>query len=252
MTEAIRVERLSKDYGRAPAVQELTFSVESGTIYGLIGPNGAGKTTTLSILAGLLAPTSGLVSILDKPVVAGRASAHTESGFYSSQFGFFDYLTGREILALGGGMNGLTPATVETRIDDLLNLFDLQPAADHYVYEYSHGMRQKLGLAAALIHAPAVLLLDEPFDGLDPTSLYRLVATLRAVSDAGKSVLLTSHDLALVERVCGRVGVLNHGRMEREIDLNSDLGPSRDRRSALEAALWEIVGAPTYEPLTWI
>ncbi|HEV2719782.1 MAG TPA: ATP-binding cassette domain-containing protein, partial [Thermoanaerobaculia bacterium] len=216
MTDAIAVHALSKSYGSTIALRDLSFTVPAGAIYGLIGANGAGKTTTLSILAGLLAPNGGQASILGTPVRTGAQDLAHDIGFYSAQYPFFDYLTGREILTLAGQMHGLSRQSVEAHIADLLDLFDLDAAADHYVYEYSQGMRQKLGLASALIHAPRVLMLDEPFDGLDATAQYRLVATLRKIAGKGKAVLLTSHDLALVERVCDRVGILHDGRVERE------------------------------------
>src|SRR4051794_5337248 len=190
MTDAITVRGLSKSYSSTAALRDLTFAVPEGSIYGLIGANGAGKTTTLSILAGLLAPSSGSASILGTAVRTGARELAHDIGFYSAQYPFFDYLSGRETLTLAGRMHGLTPESAEAHIADLLALFDLDAAADHYVYEYSQGMRQKLGLASALVHAPRVILLDEPFDGLDATSQYRLVATLRAIASKNKTVLL--------------------------------------------------------------
>ena len=244
MTNAIAVNGLAKSYGRTVAVRDVTFSVAEGTVYGLIGANGAGKTTTLSILAGLLAPDSGRASILGTAVRTGAQAVAHDIGFYSAQYPFFDYLTGREILTLTGLTHSVPREHLEARITDLLTLFDLEAAADHYVYEYSQGMRQKLGLATAMVHAPRVLMLDEPFDGLDATSQVRLVTTLRAIAAKAKTVLLTSHDLSLVERVCDRVGILHDGCISREIEAPAG--------GTLESVLWQTVGSPTVPELTWI
>jgi ABC-2 type transport system ATP-binding protein len=135
-----------------------------------------------------------------------------------------------------------------------LELFELEAAAGQYLYQYSQGMRQKLGLACALIHAPDVLLLDEPFTGLDSTSVYRLVCLLRRTAGSGRCVVLTSHDLALVERLCDRVGILHEGKLKREIELACVGGkenPAR-RDSGLEALMWEVVGTPEVKELSWI
>jgi ABC-2 type transport system ATP-binding protein len=244
MTDAVTVNGLAKSYGRTVAIADVTFSVAEGTVYGLIGANGAGKTTTLSILAGLLAPDAGRASILGTQVQTGAQALAHDIGFYSAQYPFFDYLTGREIITLTALMHSVARESLEKRITDLLSLFDLESAADHYVYEYSQGMRQKLGLATAFVHAPRVVMLDEPFDGLDATSQVRLVTTLRAIAANQKTVLLTSHDLALVERVCDRVGILHDGRISREIDAPAG--------GTLEPALWQTVGSPAVPELPWL
>lgn len=252
-TPAIAVSDLVKTYGRTEALSGVTFDVAHGAIYGLIGVNGAGKTTTLSILAGLLSPTSGRVSILGRPVVAGASDLAHSVGFFSPQFSLFDYLRAREVLVLAGALHGLGSREAESRAADLLDFFDLSAPADHYLYEYSRGMRQKIGLAAALIHRPDVLLLDEPFESLDTVSVFRLVATLRAIAAGGRTVLLTSHDLNLVERVCDRVAILHGGRIERQIELAAVARSEGEApRSELESALWQISGDPSSGLLPWI
>ena len=254
MTRSVVVKDLAKNYGGVAALTGLTFSVEPGSIYGLIGPNGAGKTTTLAILAGLIQPDSGSASILGIDVQPNRRELVSRVGFASPQFSFFDYLTGAELLVAFGALHGLGSAEARHRADDLLELFDLEGAAGNYLYQYSQGMRQKLGLACALIHAPDVLLLDEPFIGLDSTSIYRLVCTLRQVAVSGRTIVLTSHDLALVERLCGSVGILHEGKIKREIELAETAGRQRGEggESGLESVLWEVVGTPELKELTWI
>ncbi len=253
MNPSVIVSDLSKSYSRCTALQHVSFTVSPGHIYGLIGPNGAGKTTSLSIIAGLLSPSSGKVSILGMDVEPGRRELIAKVGFASPKYSFFDYLTGAEVLAACGLMHGLKSHETGARLRDLLALLDLKQAAGHYLYQYSHGMRQKLGLACAMIHAPEVLLLDEPFVGLDPTSVYRISRTLKRMAANGRAILLTSHDLSLVERLCGRVGILHEGILKREIDLVPAESRGRSRAdSGLETVLWEVVGAPEFKPLSWI
>ena len=242
MTAAIIVSALAKSYGRTVALADVSFSVQAGSVYGLIGPNAAGKTTTLAILAGLLDADSGTASV-------SVDAQHI--GFYSPQFGLFDYLTGREILVTCGRLQGVSRNEIENRANELLSVLDLQEAADHYLYEYSLGMRNKLGLATALIHAPQVLLLDEPFEGLDTASVYRIVKLLKRMAQSGRAILLTSHDLALVERVCDRVGVLHRGVIVREFELSGS-EESQKASTELESRLWQLVGTPKEAELSWI
>jgi ABC-2 type transport system ATP-binding protein len=254
MNPSIAVTDLSKNYGRCVAVNKLSFTVEPGVIYGLIGPNGAGKTTTLSILAGLVSATSGSAAILGMRVEPNRRELVAKVGFASSRYSFFDYLTGAEILLTCGLMHGLKAHEVKCRTDELLAVMDLEEAAGHYLYEWSQGMRQKLGLACALIHAPEVLLLDEPFTGLDPTSVYRISRMLRQMSDRARTIVLTSHDLALVERLVDRVGILHQGVLRREIKQHHarDQATPMEVHSRLESVLWEVVGTPEFKELSWI
>ena len=258
MTNRVSADRLTKAYGDKKALIDLSFEVLPGCVYGMIGPNGAGKTTALSILAGLTRPTSGTATILGMDIRSQHRQLVGKIGFCSPQFGLFDYLKGREILLACGLMHGLSAQAAESRVKDLLELLNLEAAADLFVYEYSQGMRQKLGLACALIHAPAVLLLDEPFVGLDSTAVYRLVHILRRVASNGGIVILTSHDLALVERVCDRVGILHEGRLKQEIEVSSRVGgfsgdsSEPQRPYALESVMWEVVGKPEMKELSWL
>lgn len=258
MLISVSVTDLSKAYGKARALTKLNFKIEAGSIYGLIGANGAGKTTSLAILAGLIKPDSGTAWILGKQVKAGCRSLCSKVGFSSPQFPPFDYLTGFEMLSTCGLMHGLASWEAKNRSTDLLELMDLQSAAGQYISHYSQGMRQKLGLACALIHAPDVLLLDEPFLGLDPASNFRLVCTLEQIAAKGQTIVLSSHNMMLVERLCNRVGILHKGFLEREIVmapkemLISSSQSSTELNPGLEAAFWETVGAPELKTLSWI
>jgi ABC-2 type transport system ATP-binding protein len=258
MIAGVSAVEVSKFYGKKPALNGLTFKVEAGSVYGLIGANGAGKTTSLAILAGLIKPNSGTVRILGRKVRPGCRELTARVGFSSPQFPLFDYLTGLEVLSACGLMHGLGVKEVEERTRDLLELMDLQSGADQYIGHYSQGMRQKVRLACALMHAPPVLLLDEPFHGLDPASGYRLICILERIAAKGQTVIVSSHDLALVERICSRVGILHQGALQREIVMppkdasGPALKPPTGLDSDLAAAFWDVVGTPQIREFSWI
>lgn len=249
---------LSKTYGKTQALINLNLKIEAGSIYGLIGPNGAGKTTSLAVLAGLIQPTSGTAWILGRKVRTGCRELASKVGFCSPQFPLLDYLTGLEMLSACGLLHGLARQEVKTRTDDLLDLMDLQPAAGQFICHYSQGMRRKIGLACALVHGPEVLLLDEPFHALDPVSIYRLVSLFRGLAANGKTIVLSSHDMALVERLCHRAGILHKGVLQKEIAISPQGMPGSQVRnspaldSILESALWEVVGTPVTKPINWM
>jgi ABC-2 type transport system ATP-binding protein len=249
---------LAKSYGRTRALIALSLKIDAGSIYGLIGPNGAGKTTSLAILAGLIQPTAGNAWILGRRVQAGCRDLASKVGFSSPQFPLLDYLTGSEMISACGLLHGLARKEVKTRTDDLLDLMDLQPAAGQFICHYSQGMRRKIGLACALVHSPEVLLLDEPFLGLDPVSIYRLVSLFQRLAADGRTIVLASHNMALVERLCHRVGILDQGVLQKEIVVSSQgiqgshVGSAVTPDSMLESALWEVVGTPVAKPIRWM
>jgi ABC-2 type transport system ATP-binding protein len=258
MIAGVRVTSLTKTYGKILALSDVSFEVTQGSIYGLIGPNGAGKTTSMAILAGLIQATSGSAWILGMEVQPGRGDLVSKIGFYSPQFPFLDYLTGMELLLACGLMHGLSPKEAKSRTRDLLELLDLESAAGLYLSQYSQGMRQKIGLACALIHAPVVLLMDEPFSGLDPTSVWRLSCCFRQIKSRGGTIVVSSHALALVERLCGRVGILHRGILKREIELaangepRAQDGSKANPESDLESVLWETIGRPEMKTVSWL
>jgi len=259
MCLAVSAEGLCKTYGGRTALKGLDLAIAPGTIYGLIGPNGAGKTTTLAILAGLRRASSGSAEVLGIHVRPNHPGLISRIGFSSPQYPLFDYLCGGEILMTCGLLHGLPIRRVRERAQDLLELLDLVEAAGHFVHEYSQGMRQKLGLACAMIHAPSVLLLDEPFEGLDAASAYRVLHVLKQIAAGGKTAVLTSHDLARVESICDRVGILHEGELKRETDLpGRQAGPGQGgtgevgRERPLEQLLWQVVGTPVTKELSWV
>jgi ABC-2 type transport system ATP-binding protein len=209
----IVTEHLSRHFGSLAAVQDLDLSVEAGTLYGFLGPNGAGKSTTLRMLAGILRPTAGRAYVAGHDVQAEALAAKRAVGYMPDEPALYEQLTGREFLRFIGGLYGLSDARVDARAESLLALLGLAEKADDVLQGYSHGMRQKVVLCTALLHEPAVLLLDEPLAGLDPQSARRVKDVLRAFCQRGGAVLLSTHTLEIAERLCDRIGILHHGRL---------------------------------------
>lgn len=219
-TPAIAVERLRKVYkpsfgGRAiPALDGIGFTVMPGELFGLLGPNGAGKTTTVKILLGLTHATAGEAHLFGKPV--SDPESRRSVGYLPEGHRFPGYLTARQTLSIFGRMSGLTRATVRWRIPGLLARVKLSDWADVKVKKFSKGMTQRLGLAAALVHDPQVLLLDEPTDGVDPVGRREIRDLLREEAGRGRAILLNSHLLSEIELTCDRVAVLRKGTVAAE------------------------------------
>jgi ABC-2 type transport system ATP-binding protein len=208
----IRVENLHKHYGAVRALDGLDMTVEEGTIYGFLGPNGAGKTTTLRILAGLARPTSGRASVAGVDLAADGRALAGRIGYLPEEPAFYPWMTPREFLDYLGRLHGLSAADRAGQIRELLDLVHLAEAAKRRIGGFSRGMRQRLGLAAALVHKPDVLLLDEPVSALDPAGRKEMLETIEDLRGRC-TVLMSSHILADVERVCNVVGIIAKGRM---------------------------------------
>jgi ABC-2 type transport system ATP-binding protein len=203
----VRTTALTKRYGPAAAVEDLNLSVRAGEVYGFLGPNGAGKTTTLRMLLGLIRPTSGRVRLFGgEPGRLARVGALIEGP------AFYPYLSGRANLRVLADHAGVR----RTRVDAVLDVVSLADRAKDRYATYSLGMKQRLGLAAALLKEPELVVLDEPTNGLDPAGMADMRVTLRKLAAEGCTVLLSSHLLAEVEQICDRVGVLDHGRLVSE------------------------------------
>ena len=215
-TPAIETVRLTKRYGRRPVVRDLSFRVAPGEVYALVGPNGAGKTTVIRLVAGLAFPTEGTVRMLgenphERPSVRRKLGAVVEA-----PAAFYPYLSGRRNLRLHARLAGGVPPG---RIAEVLERMELTGAADRPVGIYSLGMRQRLGVAAALLTRPAVLVLDEPASGMDPLSLHLVHRVLREAAEEGTAVLLSTHHLEEVVSYCHRVGLLEEGVLIDTVDL---------------------------------
>jgi ABC-2 type transport system ATP-binding protein len=215
MNLVIETTGLTRVFGAKRAVDGLDLKVEAGKFYGFLGPNGAGKSTTIKMLTGLLAPSSGSMRILGEDLAdQDRArDVRRRIGVVPEHLGLFDNLTGREFLTFIGRMYLLPTATVSTRCDELLGIMGLQNEEKKLTLEYSHGMKKKLALAAALLPGPDLLFLDEPFEGVDAVSSRVLRDVLRTCVKRGATVFLTSHVLEIVEKLCSDVGIIANGKL---------------------------------------
>jgi ABC-2 type transport system ATP-binding protein len=211
--ESIRSAGLSKIYGQFCALQPLELEIATGEVFGLLGPNGAGKTTLIRLLMGLLVPSSGSARVLGMDCFVDRVILKRHIGYLPDTPFFYDHLTGRELLRFMADAHGFEPKEAEVRAERLLAELQLSEAADDFATQYSLGMKKKLAMAMALMHDPAILILDEPTTGLDPLSSRHIRDFIRSYADGGRTVLLSTHWLDMAEAVCDRVGVIARGRL---------------------------------------
>ena len=216
----------------------IDLDVPRGCFYGLVGPNGAGKTTSIRMMTGLMRPDGGQVWVEGRDVWFDPVEVKARIGVLPDEFRLFDRLTGAELLDYCGLLRGMDPAIVAERSTELLGVLDLTGAAETFVVDYSTGMRKKIALAAALLHAPSVLFLDEPFEAVDPVSTRVICSLLERFTDSGNTVVFSSHVMEVVERICDRVAVVHRGRVIAE-------GATDDLRGGrrLEDVFVELVGA---------
>jgi len=205
-------ENLSKEYGHKQALLELSMRVAPGEILGFLGPNGAGKSTTVKILTGLIQPSSGHAAVAGFDVVAQAIEAKKRLGYVPETGALYESLTPDEYLELIGCLYHLDPKAAAARRDELLELFGLSAASGQRMSEFSKGMKQKVAIAAALIHKPDVLFLDEPLDGLDANAAMVVKELLKRLAAQGKTILFCSHILEVVERICTRIVIIDKGR----------------------------------------
>ena len=207
----LRAHRLSKHFSGVRAVKDVSLTIRPGEIVGYLGPNGSGKTTTARMLAGLLEPSSGVVAYDGRDIRDDLVAFRRLLGYIPEEPYLYPFLSGREYLQLVGRLRELPEALLMTKIDGFLSLFGLMGAADQAIASYSKGMRQKIVISSALLHAPSVVLFDEPETGLDVTTTLMLRHLVRLLAARGKAILYSSHILEVVERVCDRVIVLHQG-----------------------------------------
>ena len=210
---AILAEGLSRTFGNLVAVDHVNLSVDAGQFFGFLGPNGAGKSTTIRMLTGLLAASSGRVELLGIDLGSDSVDAKRQIGVVPEGLALFDRLTGSEFLNFVGRMYGLDKATSAQRTDELLDFMDLADRTKTLIVDYSHGMKKKLALAAAVIHGPRILFLDEPFEGVDAVAAGTLKTMLFNMTARGVTIFLTSHVLEIVERLCSHVAIIHKGKI---------------------------------------
>ncbi len=251
MTAAIETEKLVRRFGSVDAVSGIDLRVEPGTFYGFLGPNGAGKSTTIKMLTGLLAPTSGTVRVLGLDMLDMEESLKVKAqiGVVPENLALFDNLTAREYLTFVGRMHQMPKETIQSRSEELLGLMDLANERKKLTMEYSHGMKKKLALSAALLANPKLLFLDEPFEGVDAVTSHTIRDLLLGFVARGSTVFLTSHVLEIVEKLCTHVGIVVKGKLV-------DQAPMSEIRAAgtLEAHFMKTAGADAEEikKLSWL
>jgi ABC-2 type transport system ATP-binding protein len=264
MTPAIDTTSLTRRFGDFTAVENVNLTVEAGQFFGFLGPNGAGKSTTIKMLTGLLAPTSGTIRILGTDLTENSADLKRQIGVVPEGMALFGRLTASEYLRFVGRMYGLDQATTEQRTEELLEFMNLAGEDKKLVTDFSHGMQKKLALAAAVIHGPKVLFLDEPFEGVDAIAAGTLKQMLQRMIARGATIFLTSHVLEIVERLCTHIGIIHRGRLVAQgsiEQLRAGVASSGSAPLTLEQIFLEIVGTdrdgnlaatPPEQELSWL
>jgi ABC-2 type transport system ATP-binding protein len=261
MTDAaIVTDKLTRRFGALRAVDGVDLQVAAGQFFGFLGPNGAGKSTTIKMLTGLLAPTSGRVQLLGLDFSVHAVEVKRQIGVVPEGMGLFERLTGAEYLNFVGRMYGLDRATTRQRSEELLEFMQLADRPKSVIADYSHGMQKKLALAAAVIHGPRILFLDEPFEGVDALAAGALKALLGRMTERGVTIFLTSHVLEIVERLCSHVAIIHKGRLVAQgslEELRAGISSEEGRQTTLEEIFVSIVGQdgsgrPQMEELSWL
>ena len=248
-TRALELSCLVKAFGEKLAVDHLDLSVPAGTFFGLVGPNGAGKTTTLSMATGLLRPDSGTARIFGIDIWKEPTKAKALVGVLPDGLAMPERLSGREFLIYLGLLRCMDEKTIHNRVNELLALLDLDRTEDTLIIEYSTGMRKKIGIAAAILHNPRLLVLDEPFETVDPISVANIRSILQEFVKSGGTVIFSSHVMVLVEQLCSHVAIISRGKV-----VDSGTLPEVRNGCELEKRFIELAGDPLSgkEGLSWL
>lgn len=209
----IDLNSVTRNYGKKVAVDGLNLRIPAGQLFAFLGPNGAGKTTSIKMMVGLLQPTQGHIEICGYDVVRDSRQANLRTGYVPDEPYLYDKLTGREFLQFMAELYGMAPADSAAQIDAQIAQFGLREFVDQMAESYSHGMKQRLVFASALLHRPPVLIVDEPMVGLDPRSMRLVKDILRAETRQGTTVFMSTHTLAVAEEIADRIGVITNGRL---------------------------------------
>ncbi len=254
---AVITRDLVQTFSSKIAVNHLNLAVRSGEFFGFLGPNGAGKSTTIKMLTGLLRPTSGLAYVGGIDVWREPLRARQLMGVLPEYLNLYERLSGREFITFAGHMYGVANADIKQRTEEMLSVFGLQSDADKMVVDYSVGMRKKIALAAAIIHRPQVLFLDEPFEGIDPVSSRVIRDILHELTQRGTTIFFSSHIMEVVERLCTRVGIINQGVLVAEGSIpelrQRASRSSGDNDASLEDIFLNLIGATNENHnLSWL
>ncbi len=242
MKLALQTRGLTRSFGDLTAVDSVDLVVPAGSFYGFLGPNGAGKSTTIKCLTGLLRPSEGEIRILDLDPLEDPVAVKRQTGVVPEDLALFDRLTAAETLGFVGQIHGLDRGTLEQRSEELLELMDLTDRRDSLVTDYSHGMKKKLALAVALLPAPRLLFLDEPFESIDAVASRQIRTLLKSYVARGGTIFLTSHILHIVETMCDQIGVIHNGHLVAQGSMAEMRRGTEDGRT-LEQIFLDLVGA---------
>lgn len=250
MHPALALHHVRKQFGSKTAVDDLSLDVPAGSFLGLLGRNGAGKSTTLKMVTGLLKPTAGHIHVLGIDLEADPVAVKRSIGVMPEDMALLDYLTGPQYLRFTGRMHGLEDAEIDRRVAELFETLDLAPAPGTLVADYSYGMKKKLALGGALLHGPRLLFLDEPFEGIDAVTSRTIKDLLAWLQRKGVTLVLTSHILEVVERLCPLIAILDEGRL-------LGFGPleelrAREGADSLEGLFLDLVGGARKGDLSWL
>jgi ABC-2 type transport system ATP-binding protein len=238
----IELKSITKRYGKFTAVDSLDLMVPRGEIFGFLGPNGAGKTTTLRMIAGILRPTSGDITISGIDLQRDSRAAKAKMGFVPDRPFIYEKLTGMEFLRFVAGLYGVPAHEMEHRARELLALFDLEEWRDELVESYSHGMRQKLIIASAFVHRPEVMVVDEPMVGLDPKAAWILKDLFREYTRRGNTILMSTHTLAVAEGMCDRIAIIQGGKIRAEGTMDELRASAEEGVTGLENIFLRLTG----------
>lgn len=248
MTNALELTDLTKRFGDTLAVDGLNLTLESGAFLGLLGRNGAGKSTTLKMITGLLKPTSGHIRVLGLDLEAEPLAVKRQIGAMPEDMALLDMLTGPQYLRFVGRMYGLEDAVIDGRAAELFEKLDLKPGAKTVIADYSFGMKKKIAFCAAVLHSPRILFLDEPFEGIDAVTNRTIKDILLGLQARGVTLVLTSHILEVVEKLCPQIAIIDEGRLKGAGRLE-DL---RQGSESLESLFVDLVGGAQTGELSWL
>lgn len=249
MAYSVETKGLTKYFNDFLAVDHVDINVETGSFFGFLGPNGAGKSTTIKMLTGLLAPTEGTITLLGHELAKEPLLVKSKIGVVPEELCLFENLTAREYLTFIGRMYSVQEQIIKRRIEELLSLMSLDENEKTLIIEFSHGMKKKLSLAAALIHDPKLLFLDEPFEGIDAIASRSIRDILKRLTKRGSTIFITSHILDIVEKLCSHVAIIHKGQLVTQKTMSEF-----SNGTSLEKVFIEAVGQPEHSEgaLSWI
>jgi len=248
---AVWARGLVRHFGKKMAVDGLDLAIMPGEFYGLLGPNGAGKTTSIKMIVGLLRPDEGVAGVNGADTWKDPIAVKRQIGVLPEEFNLYERLTGAELLDFTAAMHDLPAADARQRRKELIELLDLESDQGRLIRDYSRGMRKKIALAAAVIHAPPVLFLDEPFEGVDAVSARLIRNLLQRYTESGATVIFSSHVMELVERLCTRIGIMTHGKLQIE-ESRQELLAHFDVDNVEDAFLKAVGAEESYRSLDWL